>query len=108
MGCGVVLWCGFRLVLFILVLVFLTLIFIVVGFRFTHQVAGALYHFKKTFDDIEASGELKELNLRDQDFFHDVQASFNKMIKKPVNDAEGFERVCQKVYGHRDAYTMNL
>jgi acyl-CoA dehydrogenase len=33
---------------------------------------------------------------------------FNKMIKKPVNDTEGFERVWQKVYAHRDQYTMNM
>jgi acyl-CoA dehydrogenase len=33
---------------------------------------------------------------------------YNTMIKKPVNDSEGFERVWQKVYGHRDTYTMNM
>jgi len=33
---------------------------------------------------------------------------FNKMIKKPVNDSDGFERVWQKVYAHRDQYTMNM
>ena len=33
---------------------------------------------------------------------------FNTMIKKPVNDIDGFERVWQKVYGHRDTYTMNM
>jgi acyl-CoA dehydrogenase len=30
---------------------------------------------------------------------------FNRMIKKPVNDIEGFERVWQRVYAHRDQYT---
>lgn len=33
---------------------------------------------------------------------------YNKMIKKPVNDDAGFERVWQKVYAHRDTYTMNI
>jgi acyl-CoA dehydrogenase len=33
---------------------------------------------------------------------------FNRMIKKPVNDVEGFERVWQRVYAHRDQYIMNM
>ncbi|BHH84980.1 acyl-CoA dehydrogenase [Desulforhopalus sp. 52FAK] len=44
---------------------------------------------------------LNQENTSDQEKF------YNKMIKKPVNDNEGFERVCQKVYGHRDTYIMN-
>jgi acyl-CoA dehydrogenase len=32
---------------------------------------------------------------------------FTKMIKKPVKDAEGFKRVWQMVYGHKDQYVMN-
>lgn len=38
----------------------------------------------------------------------DQESFFNKMIRKPVSDTEGFERVCRKVYGHRDAYTMKM
>ena len=33
---------------------------------------------------------------------------FNRMIKKPVNDIEGFERVWERVYAHRDQYIMNM
>ncbi len=32
---------------------------------------------------------------------------FTKMIKKPVKDGEGFERVWQTVYGLKDQYLMN-
>lgn len=33
---------------------------------------------------------------------------YNKMIKKPVTDDAGFERVWRRVYAHRDQYTMNM
>ena len=32
---------------------------------------------------------------------------FNKMIKKPVKDREGFKRVWQAVYGLKGQYIMN-
>ena len=32
---------------------------------------------------------------------------FNQMIKKPVNDGEGFQRVWATVYGLKDQYVMN-
>ncbi|TKB10011.1 acyl-CoA dehydrogenase [Desulforhopalus sp. IMCC35007] len=36
------------------------------------------------------------------------EKTFNRMIKKPVNDIEGFERVWERVYAHRDQYIMNM
>jgi len=53
------------------------------------------------------SGYALEMILN-HDNSEDQEKFYNKMIKKPVNDVEGFERVCQKVYAHRDTYTMNM
>lgn len=55
-------------------------LFIVVAFRFTHKTAGALFQFRKTFDEITESGDLKPVKLRDGDFFKEVETSFNKMV----------------------------
>ncbi len=60
----------------------LTLFFLVISFRFTHKAAGALYHFQKSFDEMAQDKKLKELKLRDGDFFRDVEQSCNEMIKK--------------------------
>jgi hypothetical protein len=32
---------------------------------------------------------------------------FNKMIKKPVKDAQGFQRVWDSVHALKDQYVMN-
>jgi len=60
----------------------LLILFLIVSFRFTHKTAGALYQFRKTFEEIESSGELKKIKLRDGDFFREVENVFNKMIDK--------------------------
>lgn len=60
----------------------LTILFLIVSFRFTHKTAGALYHFKQSFEAMGEEKKLKELKLRDGDFFRDVEKSFNDMIKK--------------------------
>lgn len=41
-----------------------------------------------------------ENSVKQEEFFH-------KMMKKPVNDADGFERVWQQVYALRDQYIMS-
>lgn len=58
------------------------ILFLIIAFRFTHKTAGALFHFKKSFEVMSKKGELQELSIRDGDFFLDVQESFNEMVKK--------------------------
>ncbi len=62
--------------------ILLSLLFIVLGFRFTHKTAGAVYHMQQTFETIEKTGTVQEMKLRDGDFFQDAGKSFNSMIKK--------------------------
>ncbi len=64
--------------LFILTMV----VFLIVGFRFTHKTAGAVYHMQQTFDAIAKSGQFQEMHLRDGDFFREAESSFNKMVSK--------------------------
>ncbi len=42
-----------------------------------------------------------------QDNSPEQEEIFNQMIKKPVNDREGFQRVWATVYGLKDQYVMN-
>ena len=58
----------------------LTIVFLVFAFRFTHKTAGALYRFKMTFVEMKTSGKLKEIHLRDGDFFKDVAKEFNSFV----------------------------
>ena len=56
------------------------MLFIFLGFRFTHRTAGVLHHFKTEFSKMEEQNELHHLKLRDGDFFRDTEAAFNKLV----------------------------
>ena len=58
------------------------LVFAVVGVRFTHSAAGALYRIKSEFIDMAAKKNLHYITLRKGDFFRDVEASFNDLVDK--------------------------
>ena len=58
------------------------LLFLALGFRFTHKTAGAMFKIKKELAIMEEKGQLHKIVLRDGDFFRDVEESFNKVVDK--------------------------
>ncbi len=56
------------------------LVFVVVGLRFTHGAAGALYRMKTELDAMKAQKALHHITLRKGDFFKDVESAFNEMV----------------------------
>ncbi len=62
--------------------ILLMVVFLIIGFRFTHKTAGAVYHMQKTFMDSEKAGCLQEMKMRDGDFFREAERAYNDMVKK--------------------------
>ncbi len=60
--------------------VFFTILASLVGVVISHRTAGALYHFKRVFREIQ-SGKLEaRIHLRKKDEFKDVAEECNRMI----------------------------
>ncbi len=55
---------------------------ILVGMRFTHEAIGAIYRMKKEFKIMINNKKIAFLNLRKNDYFKDVEASYNDMIEE--------------------------
>jgi methyl-accepting chemotaxis protein len=52
----------------------------VIVFVLSHRTAGALYHFKKVFNEINGGNHNQRIRLRKNDDFQDVAAAFNEMM----------------------------
>lgn len=52
------------------------------GIVLSHRTAGALFHFKKIFNEIRNGNKNARLNLRPKDDFQDVAKIFNEMMDK--------------------------
>lgn len=64
------------------ILIFSFVLIAATAWVLSHRIAGAMYRFKMTFDDI-ASGNLSaRIFLRSTDSFQDVADSFNNMMNK--------------------------
>ena len=63
------------------VVVFIGLLFIYDMVRFSHRFAGPLYRFRKCLKAITDGEELALMNLRKDDFLHDLKDEFNEMLK---------------------------
>jgi len=51
-----------------------------VGLRFSHQIAGPLYRFEKTFRDIRHGARIEKVKLREHDEFKEVASELTKML----------------------------
>jgi len=56
------------------------LIMSIIVFVLSHRTAGALYHFKKVFNEIKGGNHGLRVRLRKNDDFQDVAAAFNEMM----------------------------
>lgn len=58
------------------------LVFFVLGFYFSHKVAGPLYRMRKSLQDMAANNTLVPITFRQGDYFQDVKDSFNQLVEK--------------------------
>jgi len=52
-----------------------------IGLRFSHQIAGPLYRFEKTFRDIRRGQRIESVTLRKHDEFKEVAGELTRMLK---------------------------
>jgi len=62
------------------------LIFIFVGLRYTHNVAGSLHRLKSEFMEMKKNKKLHHVKLRKKDFFRDLENSFNQLVDELDSD----------------------
>ena len=63
------------------------ILFLFIGFKFSHKVAGPLYRLNEHLKSIaENNGELKEIKFRDGDFFKEIEENFNEVVKSHKNN----------------------
>lgn len=60
---------------------FALLIFFIVGFYFSHKIAGPLYRLRKSFEKMREQKRLESVTFRDGDYFQDVKDEFNSLVK---------------------------
>lgn len=48
--------------------------------RISHRIAGPLYRFEQVMEKFEATGQLEEANLRDNDLLRDFCSRFNSFV----------------------------
>jgi len=51
-----------------------------IGVRYSHRIAGPMYRFEKTFQDIRRGKRVSAVALRKHDEFKDVAGELNKML----------------------------
>lgn len=56
------------------------LLFLFLGFRFSHRVAGSMYRMRVEFDKMAETKELHHIRLRKTDFFQNVEKAFNHLV----------------------------
>ncbi|MEX2120732.1 MAG: hypothetical protein WD847_14165 [Pirellulales bacterium] len=49
--------------------------------RFSHRVAGPIYHFRRAMRDVAAGKPVELIQLRDSDALIEMQADFNNMLE---------------------------
>lgn len=61
--------------------VLLGFLFICDAARFAHRIVGPLFRLRKTIQAINAGEEIQLVNLRKDDYLHDLKDEFNAMLK---------------------------
>ncbi|MBT3236461.1 MAG: hypothetical protein HN353_10960 [Bdellovibrionales bacterium] len=66
------------------------LIFILIGLRLSHKIAGPLYRFNNHLLSMSSRGagqQLQEVHFRDGDYFLELEKSFNQVVKKECENS---------------------
>ncbi len=71
------------LLFFLLTYLIVLMIFLYASLKMSHKVAGPMYRLRLHLDEIsQANGKLKEIKFRENDYFLEIQESFNRVVKK--------------------------
>lgn len=70
--------------IYIFVFIFFTAI-ICYGLYFTNRIAGPLYRLKVQMENLIAGKDVGELEFRKNDYFKELAALFNQIVKKTKN-----------------------
>ena len=76
-----------RLFMNCILLIFIPILTLIIGFtgiRFLRRIIDPIYKITKHLEELNETGEIKEIKLHNNDYFIDLENEFNKYIKKSI------------------------
>ena len=67
---------------FLLTAAGVSILIVVLGLIISHRIAGPIYRMQSHLDDLARTGEVKELNFREKDYFPEMADSINRVMRR--------------------------